>query len=325
MELGCTFGPRVDTPDHFVIAEELGYDLAYVGDSPVLWADPWMALGRAAERTSRIRVGIMVTTPRMRHLVATASAIATLSSLAPGRVDVTIGSGYTSQAMIGEKPLRWADVEQYVAALKTLLAGGEVEWNGCVIALTYSSLTGLQLPVRVPIMVAAHGPKALAVADRVAEGIVTNPMHGTDNAPSWSHSRVLVQVNGTVLDDGESYDSERVIAVAGPAAALHLHLGENGAAAGTPELAGYSARLAEIDEPHRHIEMHRGHFMEVTELERPFITADLIRRATDTGSREQVRARIAELAANGVTGVIIPPGGVDIRRELTAFAECVRG
>jgi 5,10-methylenetetrahydromethanopterin reductase len=193
-----------------------------------------------------------------------------------------------------------------------------------VIALTYNHLVGISLPVEVPILVAAHGPKGYGVAERVGDGIVTNPMHGGTNDLK-RHQRVIVQVNGTVLDDHENFEDARVFETAGPAAAMQLHLGDGGAARGTPEAAGFSAKLALVDETRRHLQVHRSHFVEVTDFEREFITPDLIRRCTDTGTRDQWRARIEEFAASGITGVMLAVAGTDIPRELAAFAECVKG
>jgi 5,10-methylenetetrahydromethanopterin reductase len=324
LELACLFSPRIETPDHFAVAEELGYRYAWVADSPTFMADPWITVGRAAERTSRIRLGVCVVTPRMRHLVANAGAVATLHALAPGRVDLVVGTGFTSQAMINKRPARWAETEAYAHALRKLLAGGETEWDGEVVALPYGPRTGIALPAEVAIWVAAHGPKGFDVATRAGDGVVTNPGHGSKNTV-WPHARVLVQVNGTVLDVGESVGSERVVAAAGPGAALHLHLGDEGAAAGTAEVEGYRAQIAQVDERRRHIETHRGHLTEVTDLERPFVTAQLIRRATDTGTADEVRAYLDELERSGVTGALYFPAGPDIARELRAFAACALG
>jgi 5,10-methylenetetrahydromethanopterin reductase len=304
------------------VAEELGYRYAWVTDSPTFMADPWITLGRAAERTSRVRLGACVITPRMRHLVANAGAIATLHALAPGRVDVVAGTGFTSQTMINKPPARWAEVEVYVRGLRQLLAGEEIEWDGEVVALPYMPSVGVPLPADVRIWVAAHGPKGFGVAERVADGVVTNPGHGSRNEV-WPHERVFVQINGTVLDPGESLDNPRVLDAAGPGAALHLHLGDEGAARGTEEVRGYQAELAKVDPRRRHIETHRGHLTELTELERPFVTPELIHRGTDTGTADEMRAYLDELERSGVTGVLYFPAGEDIPRELEAFAACV--
>ena len=291
MKVGAILGPRVDTPAQIELAEELGYDRAWVFDSPALFADPWMTLARAADRTSQIRVGVSVITPRMRHLIANAGAIATLAALAPGRVDVVIGAGFTSQAMIGKGPVRWAEVEEYAVALRALLRGEAIDWNEGVVALRPGKLTGLKVPCEVPILVAAHGPKGYAVGARVGDGIITNPGHGSGDGEDLGIER-WAQFNATILAADEALDSDRVIDAGGPPAALHLHLGDGGAARGSAEAAAYAERLEAIDPRVRHLEMHRGHLAEVTDLERDLVTAELIARTTSTGTAEQVRAFI---------------------------------
>jgi 5,10-methylenetetrahydromethanopterin reductase len=324
MDLACLFSPTINTPDHCAVAERLGYRSSWVTDSPTFMADPWITLARAAERTSSIRLGVCALTPRMRHVVATAGAAATLSALAPGRVDIVVGTGFTSQAMINKKPARWSEAEEYVVALRGLLAGEEIEWDGEIVALPYGRLSGVTLPADVAIWVAAHGPKGFDVGRRVADGIVTNPGHGSHNEV-WSAGRVFVQVNGTVLEEGESIDSARVMEAAGPAAALHLHIGDEGTAAGSDEVVRFHAELDKIDPRRRHIETHRGHLTELTELERPYVTPELIRAATETGTRAEVRGYLERLADSGVTGALYFPAGSDIARELEAFAEAAAG
>jgi 5,10-methylenetetrahydromethanopterin reductase len=320
MEIGCLFPPTMDTPEHIRLAEELGYRYAYVYDSPAFLADPWMTLARTAERTSRIRLGVAAITPRLRHLVANAGAIATLCTLAPGRVDVVVGSGFTSQLMVGKGPARWTEVEAYVLALKALLRGEDVEWDGAVVGLRHGSLTGVELPQRPPILVAAHGPKGYAVATRSADGVVTNLGHhaantGADDMRDW-----MILYYGTVLDAGEPLSAERVIDAAGPAATFQLHIGAQGLVSHLPEWAAYEERMDEIPPERRHLETHRGHLIEVTDMERPLVSADLIRAATGSGSRAEVRRNLDDIEGQGVKGVLYGPMGPDIPRELAAFA-----
>lgn len=320
VEVGAILGPGLRTPDHVALAERLGYARAWVFDSPALFADPWMTLARAADRSETIRLGVSVITPRMRHLVANAGAIATLAALAPGRVDVVLGSGFTSQAMIQRGPVPWREVEAYAVALRTLLAGGEVEWEGGVTALRPGRLTGIELPAEVPIWIAAHGPKGYAVAGRVADGVITNPGHGGDTLPT-AYEHVFAQLNATILGPGEDLGSERVVDAGGPPAALHLHLGEGGAAAGTAEAAEYARRIGAVEERVRHLEMHRGHLAEVTELERDLITPELLARTTATGTPEQVRAALRAIENEGFSGILYAPMGPGVDDELRAMAE----
>lgn len=320
MEIGCLFPPTMDTPEHIRVAEQLGYRSAYVYDSPAFLADPWMTLARTAERTSRIRIGPAAITPRLRHLVANAGAIATLCALAPDRVDVVVGSGFTSQLMLGKGPTSWSEVEAYVLALKALLRGEDIKWDGAIVGLRHGSLTGVALPQRPPILVAAHGPKAYAVAERSADGVITNLGHHSANTGAEDMSDWMVLYYGTVLEEGEPLDSERVIDAAGPAATFQLHIGGQGMVSHTPEWAAFEDRMAGIPADRRHLETHRGHLIEVTDLERPLVSADLIRQATASGTQAEVRRNLDAIEAQGVKGVLYGPMGPDIPRELAAFA-----
>ena len=85
-----------------------------------------MALALAAERTSTIGLGPGVLVPSLRHPMTNAAAIATLAAIAPGRVAVAIGSGFTGRYILGKRPLKWAFVEEYVVALRALLRGETV-------------------------------------------------------------------------------------------------------------------------------------------------------------------------------------------------------
>ncbi|MBS1843385.1 MAG: LLM class flavin-dependent oxidoreductase [Actinobacteria bacterium] len=322
MNIGCIFPPTIDTPDHIAVAEGLGYEYAYVYDSPSFLADAWMTLARAAERTSTIKIGVSVITPRLRHLIANAGAVATLATLAPGRTEVVVGSGFTSQLMLGEGPLRWAEVEDYVNGLRSLLRGEDVEWGGATIGLRHGDLSGVRIPAEVPIRVAAHGPKGYAVAARAADGMVTNLDHHSANTGAASMDKALVTYFGTVLDKGEALDCDRVIDATGPAAAFQLHIGVQGLVGGTAEAKAYEAHLASFPEGARHLETHRGHLIEVTEAERPLITPALIESATGTGTSDEVAAALSQIAASGVQGVLYGPMGPDIPRELEAFARC---
>lgn len=320
MELGAIFAPALDTPAHIELAERLGYRYAFVYDSPTFLADPWMTLAQAAARTSRIVLGVSVVTPRLRHLAATAGAVATLRAMAPARAAIVLGTGFTSQLMIGKRPASWAQVEQYLVGLRRLLAGEEIEWDGAVVGLRHGRFSGMRAGGDVPLWVAAHGPKGYEVAARLADGVVTHLTHGVHNALGDQARRTFVLFYGTVLDPGEDLAADRVLEAAGPTAAFQLHLGGEGIAGDTPERRAYADAVAAIDERRRHLEIHGGHLIEVSPLERPLVTPELIRATTQTGTAEEVRSRVDALAASGVRGALFGPQGGDVGRELRAFA-----
>jgi 5,10-methylenetetrahydromethanopterin reductase len=315
MKFGCMFATSVATAEHIALAEELGYAQAFTYESPTIYADPWMALACAAERTSRIGLGVAVITPKMRHVTAAACALATLDALAPGRVTVVVGAGFTSQLMLGQKPARWSEVDAYVSQLRALLGGDELDLDGQIVGLFHAASTGVRLPVHVPVWLAANGPRGCALGQQIAELVLTSARA----APPVSGCRWGVTLHGAVLEDGESLESETVLASAGPSAAFMLHRGEQGPLAGTDEARAFAEYIATVPPERRHIETHREHLIGVRPGERQFVTADAIRRATATGTFDEVQARLQNLQAAGVDTVLYQPAG-DIPRRLESFA-----
>ena len=76
MEISCGLAPSLAVVEHAQLAETLGYDRVWLYDSPALYLDIWVSLGRIAERTDRIGLGTAVLVPSLRGVVATAAAIA---------------------------------------------------------------------------------------------------------------------------------------------------------------------------------------------------------------------------------------------------------
>jgi 5,10-methylenetetrahydromethanopterin reductase len=150
--------------------------------------------------------------------MASASAIGTLVSLAGAeRVAVTVGTGFTGALTLGQRPVRWTFVADYVRALRGLLRGEQVEWNGAPIRMMQYPDFGPPRPIEIPILVGAAGPKGTAVARELGDGVfgAMRPVPGFD----WS----AVLTCDTVLDEGEHPDSERVLAAAGHAAGVTMH------------------------------------------------------------------------------------------------------
>lgn len=84
--LTCAFPPSRDVPEYARLAEHLGYERLWLYDSPALYGDVWLTLGRVAECTTTIGLGTGVAVPSLRHVMVTASAIASIEELAPGRL-----------------------------------------------------------------------------------------------------------------------------------------------------------------------------------------------------------------------------------------------
>jgi 5,10-methylenetetrahydromethanopterin reductase len=328
LTLSAAFPPGLTTPDQVVLAEELGYQRAWLYDSPALYHDVWMTLARAAERTRTIGLGPAVLVPSLRHPMVNAAAIATLAELAPRRVAVAIGAGFTGRHVLGHRAMRWDDVRDYVAVLRALLRGDEASWDGRPIRMIHPGGFGAARPIEVPIVIGADGPRGTAVAGDLGDGIFSAALPNPDAAGRW---HALLQF-GTVLDDGEAPDSDRAVGAAGPAVAVALHgLYERGGPTAVDGLPGgpeWRAALEAVPAERRHLATHEGHLVELSDRDRTALaagTSSLIPAFTLTGEAEDVRRRVEALAAIGVTEVAFQPGGPDTERELRAFAAALEG
>jgi alkanesulfonate monooxygenase SsuD/methylene tetrahydromethanopterin reductase-like flavin-dependent oxidoreductase (luciferase family) len=97
-------GPR--TVEYALLAEELGFRAVWCPEIPAFGHDIWVTLARIAEKTKRIKFGPSVLIPSYRHPMVQASAIATLEQIAPGRLMVGFGTGFTGRAGTGAYPRR---------------------------------------------------------------------------------------------------------------------------------------------------------------------------------------------------------------------------
>jgi len=328
--LSCGFPPSRDLPTYAQRAESLGYSRVWVFDSPALYGDVWVALARIVESTERIGVSTGVAVPTLRHPVVTASAIATVEELAPGRLAVAFGTGFTARLAMGKRAMRWADLARYVETVRALLRGDVVDVEGANAQLIYSPAFGPARPIDLPLYVAVAGPKGFGVAHDIADGVVLGGIPPDEERDArWS--TVAMLVNGTVLDDGEDETSERVRAAVGPWFVTRYHAiyeWAPDALEGMPGGADWRARLErERPEGERHLGVHEGHVVTVTDRDRPLLDAagPALLDTGMTGDRDRVRAQLGKIEAAGVTEVIYTPAGPDIVRELEAFASAADG
>src|SRR5207247_5681606 len=111
------------------LAEQHGFDYGWTYDSHYLWQESIPLLTLAADRTSKIKLGHMVTNPGTREPTVLASAYATLHDISNGRMIMGIGRGDSARRYIGQKPVRVADFEAALKMIKPFMNGKEVEWN----------------------------------------------------------------------------------------------------------------------------------------------------------------------------------------------------
>lgn len=145
-------------------AEALGWDAALLPDSQLRRRDTYVLLAAAARATTRIALGPLLANPVTRHPTVTASSIATIDELAPGRTLLGWGIGDTAVRLAGLRPARVHELEASTRLMRALLDGEAVE-------------VGARQPARlphhrpVPIWIAAGGPRTLRMAGGVADGV----------------------------------------------------------------------------------------------------------------------------------------------------------
>jgi 5,10-methylenetetrahydromethanopterin reductase len=147
------------------LAEDLGYDVIGVGDSPAGWNELYVSLTVAAVESTRAVLAPMVTTPGLRHPSVTAGAMSSLHQLTGGRVLLTIGSGGSAMGSIGRKAAGQGEMRQYVEAVRALLTGGPAQIDGRTAA-------ALKHARPLSIYMSADGPKSLRLAGEIADGVV---------------------------------------------------------------------------------------------------------------------------------------------------------
>jgi 5,10-methylenetetrahydromethanopterin reductase len=229
-----------------------------------------------------------------------------------------VGAGFTGRLSLGQAVHRWSEVADYVRALRSLLRGEEVEWEGSVIKMLHPAGFAPHRPIEPPILLATQGPKGLAVAHDVADGIITA-------VPLGGFSWVAHILQGTVLDPGEDPGSQRAIGAGGHAAALLYHLMYD--VASFPEVetlpggAEFRRRAELVPERTRHLAVHENHLIALNTLDEGLITGEVMSALGAAADADTWRARLQSCVDAGVTELLYQPAGDDIDRELRVFAQ----
>jgi probable F420-dependent oxidoreductase len=149
------------------LAERNGFEYGWTYDSHVLWQESIPLLTLAAEHTETMKLGHFVTNPGTREPTVLASAYATMHDISKGRMVMGIGRGDSARRVIGLKPVRVAEFEDACRMIRDFMNGRKVTWNDKELELTWA-----RTEPEIPLYVAGYGPKALAVAGRVSDGVI---------------------------------------------------------------------------------------------------------------------------------------------------------
>jgi 5,10-methylenetetrahydromethanopterin reductase len=171
--------------------EAEGWDGGTVADTQCITVDPYVTMALCAARTTRLKLQTGVTNTLTRHPAVTASAFATLQAASGGRAVMGISRGDSALAYLGGSPQPIDRFERSLQMIQAYLRG-----EGVPVADAAEQLTGTRkgyedialgaappqswlkwlanVPAytKVPIEVAATGPKAIAIAARTAEQVM---------------------------------------------------------------------------------------------------------------------------------------------------------
>jgi F420-dependent oxidoreductase-like protein len=207
-------------------AERLGYDSVWTAEA--YGSDAASPLAWFAGQTEKIKLGSAIFQMPGRSAAMTAMTAATIDQLSNGRMKLGIGSS-GPQVAEGWHGQRFAKqiqrTREYVAVVRMALARERVEFHGETLELPLPDGPGKALkltiaPVqeRIPILIAAIGPKNTALAGEIADGWIPtlfSPEHIAEFRPlleegaarsgrSLDGFEIAPTVNVMVSDDLES-------------------------------------------------------------------------------------------------------------------------
>ena len=349
MDYGIGIPSYIDAWREVQAAEAAGFTHAWFYDSQLIYSDVYATMALAAHNTSRIKLGTLVAIPSNRIAPVTASAIATINKLAPGRVILAMGTGYTGRNTMGLPQLPVNRLKEYAQQVRGLLSGEDVlfregereRWIRLVHA-DHDSFINIKDPI--PIYLAANGPRALEAVGELSDGWVTT-LRARSNLEgdfatigdaaaragrSTAKPYTVALTYGCVLREGESLTSERVIARVGPSVLPGLHAqweasygpGANLGMQPDAETAdSYNAYIQEYAETRGtpldrlYLDVHRGHMVFLKPGEEQFATQDVLARSL-TGSGPEIIEKLERMEASGIDNVAISVTGAQGARDL---------
>jgi 5,10-methylenetetrahydromethanopterin reductase len=348
MRTGIVMTARPGVEELAARAEELGFASFWVYDTPMVNGDPFVSLALCAKATDRIRLGIGVTSPALRSAPAAAAAVASLNAIAPGRVVCGVGTGNTARRTLGMLPTKMAELEEFTAAVRDLVAGGEASYREADRSRTVRFLhVGPYVNTDDPVefVIAAFGLKAARIAGRLGAGVISFGLLSTEawtgleaarreaaqaaGQPAEADSYVMTSVR--VLEDGEDRHGDRAKDAMGHIAmSLLTFAADNpGFAEGlAPDEADAVRRLLDrrgttATAPDRHATLYRNYLGRIDPADRDLVVPSLVDKLALVGTRDQLRERIAGLERAGLTEIVIQPV-VDPEAEMVQLAELTR-
>src|SRR3954471_24757703 len=141
-------------------AELLGFTHVWTFDSHLLWQEAYGVYRQILSNTRKVIVGPMVTNPATRDWTVTASLFATLNDMFGNRTICGIGRGDSAVRVINGAPATLAGLREATEVTRALANGATADYKGSTLRFPWGASS------RLPVWMAAYGPKALALCGR---------------------------------------------------------------------------------------------------------------------------------------------------------------
>ncbi|MCM6775510.1 TIGR03842 family LLM class F420-dependent oxidoreductase [Nocardia sp. CDC159] len=164
------------------LAETHGFSHAWTFDSHLLWEDPYVIYSQILAVTRKIVVGPMVTNPSTRDWTVIASTFATLNEMFGNRTICGIGRGDSALRAIGLPPATLGRLRESIGVIRELGNGRSARVGDTVVRFPWAGAS------RLPVWVAAYGPKALDLTGEVADGFILQL--ADPDITAWTVARV---------------------------------------------------------------------------------------------------------------------------------------
>jgi alkanesulfonate monooxygenase SsuD/methylene tetrahydromethanopterin reductase-like flavin-dependent oxidoreductase (luciferase family) len=349
MEFGVSFPTYIRAYEDARMAEDYGFSHAWFYDSQMCYSDIYATMALCAQHTRSIKLGTFVSILGNRIAPVTAHSIATINELAPGRVILGVGTGFTGRNVMGMPPITLKTMREHIGNIRDLLQGRETRYREGdrerYIKFLHPDHGYINIKDEIPIHLASNGPKALQMVGELGDGWITIGLDPDAIASSVQQIKQSAQAAGRdlsqlycsnltsacVLRPGESMTSPRVIKQIGPMAILLLHTNWDPVEMkvgpfAPPAVAAVAKRyfddhIMQMKTPldRRYQEMHQGHLVFMRPGEEAYLTPDLIRMGTLTGPGPEIIDRIRQLEAAGVTNIALNVCGTDARAMIREF------
>lgn len=176
--LNFSIGPYELLARRWRVFEELGFDSAWIADDLAVpgYADfeSWALLAALARETTRMRIGTLISTVRLRHPTFLAAQVITVDHVSGGRAMVGIGAGEPEQnEKVGNPPWTAREtlerLDEQAGILASVLRGQPIAHDGPYYPTVVEAMPQPLTRPGPPLVIAAHGPLGLRAAARHAD------------------------------------------------------------------------------------------------------------------------------------------------------------